>query len=253
MIMIIIFLMGISIGSFLNVCIFRIPAHKSIIHPGSFCPHCLKPIPFYYNIPLVSYLILRGKCANCDLKIPIQYPLVEWLGGVLSVLTYLKFGLSPLFFFYMIFIYFLIVIAFIDFHTGMIFNRVIVIQFLAGLIFNLVFKVIPWKDATLGLLIGGGTLFLFALLGKTLFHKESMGMGDVKLAAIAGFYLGFKSILIALYLAFFLALIIIILLKYIKKQPSITHIPMGPFFAAALILFIYCGDSIINWYLKLIF
>ncbi len=246
------FCIGAVFGSFLNVCIYRLPKSQSLAKPGSHCPHCKKPIPFYLNIPILSYLVIRGRCRSCGSKISIQYPLVELAAGVLTLLAFHKFGLSASFFFYTVFIYFLIVIAVIDLRTQMIYNKVLILLFIYGLIFNLLFPVISWQVAGLGLLLGGGAMLLFAVLGKALFKKESLGMGDVKLAACGGFFLGWKMILIALYGGFFLALILIIFLKLLRLMPKNEYIPLAPFLAAGLIVFLFWGNWLIDNYFQLI-
>ncbi len=252
MIIILFFIFGMLIGSFLNVCIYRLPLKKSIIYPSSRCPHCGVSIPFYHNIPLISYIILGGKCKNCLKSISLQYPLVELLSGLLTVLTYLKFGLNAELIFYLVFIYFLIIIGFIDLKTHLILNNILFFMIGAGVGINLIFKTIPWIEAGIGFVTGGAVMFFIALLGKVIFKKESLGMGDVKFVAVAGFYMGWKMIIPSVYFGFVLTLIAIIILRLISKIKAGDYIPLGPFIASGLLIFVFWGNVIMNYYWELV-
>jgi leader peptidase (prepilin peptidase)/N-methyltransferase len=247
-----VFIIGAVFGSFLNVCIYRLPEKISLIFPSSSCPVCKKRIPFWANIPILGYLILKGKCYECSSRISIRYPLVELFAGILTVLSFLQFGFSVQFFIYTIFIYFLIVIAFIDIKTHLIYNKVLIIFFATGVITQIIIPFISWEQAVLGLIAGGSSMFFVALLGKWLFKKESLGMGDVKFAAVCGFFTGWLNILIALYLGFVLAFISITLHNRIKKRKISGYIPLGPFLAAGLILFLFWGKEISSFYLSMV-
>ncbi len=245
---IIAFIFGTVIGSFLNVCIYRIPKNISLVRPGSFCPNCGTHIPFYHNIPLLSYLILRGRCHACQHPISIRYFIVELFTGLLTVVTYHKFGLTPSFVFYMIFIYFLVVISFIDLSTQLIFNRMLGYLLAFGILFNLIFNVRPWSEAIPGFLAGGGSLLFFAILGKALFKKESMGMGDVKFAAVLGFFLGWKMVLLALLVGFMYAILAFLFLAISGKNRLQDYLPMAPFFTVGSVTFVYWGSTLLQWY-----
>lgn len=246
------FIAGASIGSFINVCIYRIPQNFSIVRPGSYCPECKSEIAFYHNIPLISYLLLRGKCVSCGVSISLRYPIIELLTGIITIFTYYKFGFSYEFLFYLNFIYFAILIAVIDYYTQKIYNSVIAALWFSGILLNLAFPVIDWSLALFGIFAGGSVMFLIAILGKVLFKKESMGMGDVKFSAAAGFFLGWKMVLISIYFGFILALLAIIILKIGNKIKSGNYIPFGPFIAAGLIIFVFFGNTIIGLYLRLV-
>lgn len=248
MIEIILLTIGAVFGSFLNVCIYRIPRKISLVKPASFCPHCRTRIPFYHNIPLLSYLILKGRCHSCKKSISFRYPVVEGIAALFTLLTYLKFGLTPAFLFYTVFIYFLIAIGFIDLSTKMIYNQWLIYMFAAGIILNVVLDVMPWIQAGIGFLAGGGIMLFFALLGQLLFKKESLGMGDVKFAAIAGFFLGWKLILFALFFGFVIAFAGMMILVPMGKIRFGEYLPLGPFLVLALIIFVYWGSSFVNWY-----
>ena len=168
---VIVFAFGSCIGSFLNVCIYRIPENRSIVFPGSFCPSCKNAIPFYLNIPILSYVFLMGKCKFCKIKISIRYPLIEALTGIFALLLFLKFGLIPSFFYWFVFISTLITISFIDFDHQIIPD---IISLPGIIIFASSFYFLPEitiKDTILGILLGGGSLyavaFLYYLIKKT--------------------------------------------------------------------------------------
>ncbi|MCB0283667.1 MAG: prepilin peptidase [Calditrichaeota bacterium] len=243
-----VFFLGNIFGSFLNVCIYRLPENLSLVKPGSFCPSCKNPVRAWQNVPIFSYVFLKGKCGNCGSRISAQYPIVELISGLITVLTYYYFGLTPVFFVYTVFIYFLIVIAFIDYKTELIYNKVLITLLVFGLIFNVFYPFMAWEAGLYGLLAGGGILFLFSLLGKILFKKEALGMGDVKLAAVAGFFLGMQNVLIAIYFGFIIALVTMVVLRIFKKAELKGKIPLGPFLAAGLIVFLFWGKLIINVY-----
>lgn len=246
------FFMGSILGSFLNVCIYRLPENLSIVKPRSFCPSCKQPIKAWQNIPILSYLLLKGKCGNCGKKISIQYPLVEMISGIVTVLAYYHFSLNPQFFIYLVFIYFLIVIAFVDYKTQLIYNKVLLLLLIYGIAGELVFRFINLQDALFGILAGGGSMFLISLLGKAMFKKDALGMGDIKMAAVAGFYVGWLNILIALYVGFVLAFLVMVIRSIIKKTKLQGRIPLGPFLALGLVVFLFWGKQIVGFYLSIV-
>ncbi len=245
-----IFVFGLIIGSFSNVCIYRIPRNESLIRPGSHCPQCHKPIQHYDNIPIISYLVLQGKCRYCGQKIPIKYPLVELLTGVMYLTLYLFYGFQPITFIYMVLCSVLIIISFIDLKERII-PDVLSIPFIAvGFIFSFFLKNISPANSLLGILTGGGSLLLIAVAGTYLFKKESMGGGDVKLAAMIGAFLGWQLTLLSLFLGFFLGSLIGIVIL-IKNKGKGEIVPFGPFIAMGTIISILWGENIINWYLMI--
>jgi len=250
MIAIITFFFGTVFGSFLNVCIYRLPRKISLITPGSFCPKCGTHIPWYFNIPIISYIILRGECHYCQQPISIRYPIIELLTALVTLVSYFKFGISGEFVFYTVFAYFLIVISFIDLSTQMIYNKLLVLLLVVGVILNFIFDIIPWQEALLGVISGMVLMLLFALIGYVLFRKESLGMGDVKFAGVAGFFLGWKLIGVAIFVGFFLAFIFILLLMFSKRISMGVYIPMGPFLVLSILIFVYWGSSILQLYLN---
>lgn len=238
-----VFVFGAAIGSFLNVCIFRLPAKTSLVKPNSRCPHCHHPIRFYDNIPIISFFLLQGRCRDCDTPISWRYPLVELITAVLALLLFIKFGLSLKFLAFFIFTAVLIVITFIDLDHQIIPD----ILTLPGIpIFFLVaifMAEVPWLDALLGLLIGGGILFVIAIVYELITKREGMGGGDIKLLAMIGGFLGWKSLIFILLFSSFAGAIVGIAAIIIKKQDMKYAVPFGPFLSAAVIAYIFWGEN----------
>ncbi|MCX5885387.1 MAG: prepilin peptidase, partial [Proteobacteria bacterium] len=192
------FLLGSAIGSFLNVCIYRLPLNISIILPPSHCPTCKRPIPFYDNIPILSYILLRGKCRSCNAPISFQYPFVEFLTGLVALALTLRFGLSLTTIIYFIFISALLVITFIDLKYQIIPDVISLPGIGIGLLASLVLPSISFLDSLLGILVGGGSLLIISYTYYFLTKREGMGLGDVKLLAMIGAFLGWQGALIGL-------------------------------------------------------
>jgi leader peptidase (prepilin peptidase) / N-methyltransferase len=250
MITAIVFVIGLVIGSFSNVCIYRIPRGESLIRPGSHCPQCNKPIKPYDNIPLISYLILGGKCRYCGKQIPFQYPLVELLTGLLYLSLYLFFGLQLVTFVYMLLGTVLIIITFIDLKEKIIPDVLSYPFIMIGFLFSFFRKDLTPINSLLGILAGGGSLLLIAVAGTYLFKKEAMGGGDVKLAAMIGAFLGWQLTLLSLFFGFFLGAVIGIIVLVLSKGKS-EIVPFGPFIALGTMIAIFWGENIIHWYLML--
>jgi len=237
------FMVGAVVGSFLNVCIFRLPEGRSIIRPSSHCPHCQKPIRFYDNIPLVSFIVLKGKCRDCGGKISWQYPVVEFLTAVLCAALFHSFGFSWMGLVFFVFVCVLIVVAFIDLEHQIIPDVItlpgIPLFFLLAV---LVVKV-PWKEALLGVLIGGGVLFAIAFAYEKIAKREGMGGGDIKLLAMIGGFLGWKSLIFVLLFSSLVGALVGIGIMIAKKQDMKYAVPFGPFLAAAAVAYIFWGDA----------
>lgn len=241
------FIFGAAIGSFLNVCIFRIPAHESIVKPLSQCPHCHQPIRFYDNIPMISFLVLRARCRDCGGKISWRYPLVELITALLALLLFMKFGLTLNFLVFFIFTAVLITISFIDLDHQIIPDILslpgIPIFFLAA-----IFIVrLPWQEALIGLLIGGGMLFLIAFVYELLTKREGMGGGDIKLLAMIGGFLGWKSLIFVLLFSSLAGAVVGITAMIIKKQDMKYAVPFGPFLSLAAVAYIFWGEIFIRF------
>ena len=248
-----IFMIGLVIGSFSNVCIYRLPRNESVIFPASHCPSCNQSIKWYDNIPLLSYLILKGKCRFCQNKISAQYPLVEFLTGYIYLVLFLLYGLQLKTFIYMLFCSALIIITFIDLKEQII-PDVISLPFIAlGFLFSFFLKDISPIDSLLGILSGGGSLLLVAAAGSYLFKKEAMGGGDIKLAAMVGAFLGWQLALLSLFLGFFFGAIcgVIVLIKNKEKSEQSDAVPFGPFIALGTVIALFFGQAILKWYFML--
>lgn len=239
---------GLIMGSFLNVAIYRLPRGLSLVTPRSHCPSCGKPIKFYDNIPLISYILLRGRCRECGAHISWRYPLVEGLTALCLAALFLEYGLSVKWVTYSVLTLFLIPISFIDVEKGLILNKLTIPCFILGILLVLAFQIETWKDALLGALIGGAVMWLIAVLGKLLFKKESLGMGDVKLLVMIGVYVGFPDVLISLFFGVLAAAIFILGGFILKKLRFGNTIPFGPFIAIGTLVYLVWGGAILNWY-----
>jgi leader peptidase (prepilin peptidase)/N-methyltransferase len=244
------FIFGLAVGSFLNVCIYRLPRGESIVWPPSRCPHCDRPIRPLDNIPLLSYLMLRGRCRDCQAPIPLHYPAVEALTGILFALLYRKFGLSVELGMGVVLVCLLLVITFIDLHFKLILNKLTVIGTVSGLFLALLPGRPAWLDAVVGIVAGGLLMLFIAYFGEALFKKESMGMGDVKMGAMIGAFLGVKGVLMALFLGFLLAGIFSAGGILMRKLSRKSYLPFGPFIAAGALISFLWGPALVNWYLE---
>lgn len=249
MIVAIVAILGLILGSFLNVVIHRLPRKLSLIHPGSRCTTCSKPIRFYDNIPLVSYTILKGRCRHCGARISLRYPLVELLTAICLAGLYIKYGLTGEFLAYAALTLFLIPISFIDLDKRLILNRLTIPCFFAGIALVLGFNIQPWARALLGAVSGGIIVLLIAILGKAIFRKESMGMGDVKLLICIGVYVGFPGVALCLFFGVFLAALLIIAGMILGRLRMGDTIPFGPFIAVGAMIYLLWGESLLGWYL----
>ncbi|TSC90927.1 MAG: leader peptidase (prepilin peptidase) / N-methyltransferase [Parcubacteria group bacterium Gr01-1014_2] len=249
-----IFLFGLTIGSFLNVLIFRLPENKSILG-FSKCRKCKKRIAWPDNIPILSFLLLRGRCRNCNSKISFQYPLVELLTSLLFLISFFVYGENPLPLIYILFLVsLLIVIAFIDFKHFLILDSLILSGFIVSalLIFNFQLSIFNFpnceiincffKDAFWGASFFAGIyLFLFLIS-----RGKWLGFGDVKLAALLGFTMGLKNSVDIFYLTFLIGFIFAIILLVFKKAGLKTEMPLGTLMAGASILFLLSGFSFLD-------
>lgn len=244
----VIFTFGACIGSFLNVCIWRLPESQSIVSPPSKCPNCNKPIRFYDNIPIISYIWLWGKCRACRKPISIRYPLVEIITGLFACITAIKFGISYEALIYFIFIAALIVTTFIDIDHQIIPDIISLPGIAIGLLFSIVFESLHYKDSLIGILIGGGSLFLIAWGYHFFTGKDGMGGGDIKLLAMIGAFIGWKGVFFTIFVSSATGSIIGIMLMLIKQKDLKLAVPFGPFLAIGAILYIFFGPELLSWY-----
>jgi leader peptidase (prepilin peptidase) / N-methyltransferase len=243
--------LGAIVGSFLNVCISRLPKEESIVRPGSHCPKCKTPIQYYDNIPLLSYLLLGGKCRHCKAPISIQYPIVEAITALSSFFLFITFGVSLSFFYYFSFVAALIVITVIDLYHQIIPDVISLPGIVIGLLGSLVIPQITFWSSLIGVLSGGGSLFLVATVYQWLFKREGMGGGDVKLLAMIGAFLGWKAVILTIFLSSFIGSIIGITVMLIKGKDFKYAIPFGPFLALGAVISLFWGENLISWYLYL--
>ena len=240
---------GALIGSFLNVCIIRLPKEESIITPGSHCPHCKKAIKFYDNVPLISYLLLGGKCRYCKNTISFQYPLVEGITALSSLFLLMRFGPSLSYLVYFAFVTALIVITVIDLYHQIIPDVITLPGIGIGLLASLIFPHIAFLDSLIGVLLGGGSLFLVATLYQWFFKREGMGGGDVKLLAMIGAFLGWKAVILTILLSSLIGSITGIIIMVLKGKDFKYAIPFGPFLSLGAVIALFFGENIIRWYL----
>ena len=247
---IIIFIFGICIGSFMNVCIYRLPLSKSIINPSrSTCPNCNNIIRFYDNIPILSYLLLKARCRHCNTHISIRYFIVELLGGFFALFTYLKFGISIEGFLYYLLISSLIILTFIDIDHQIIPDVITVPGIPIFFLGSFAFTAINFQESLIGILAGGGGLLLIAVTYNLISKKEGMGGGDIKLLAMLGAALGWQGVIFIIFIASAMGTLVGIILMLRTRRGLKLAVPFGPFLSAAAIIYIFFGHSIINWYL----
>ena len=251
MILIFIFFLGAIVGSFLNVCIYRLPRDESILFPPSHCPHCGKPVRLYDNIPIVSYVILRGKCRHCKEAISARYPIVETISGLLSMALVMKYGLTLHLILLLLFVFSLIIITFIDLDYQIIPDILSIPGIFAGICASFFIPMAYWIDSILGILLGGGFLFIIAITYKWVTHREGMGGGDIKLLAMVGAWLGWKAIPFILFSSSFIGALIGGISLLLSRKSLRYKIPFGPFISIASIIYIFFGPEIINWYISL--
>ena len=238
--------LGAAIGSFLNVLIHRLPEEQSIVFPASRCPRCGRAIRFYDNIPVLSYILLRGRCRDCGEKIALRYPLVEAITAAFSLLLFWKYGVTFQWLVSFAFVCALIVITFIDLDHQIIPDVIslpgIPIFFLAAVF---VMK-LRFLDAFLGFLIGGGVLYGIAFVYELLTKREGMGGGDIKLLAMIGAFLGWQSLLFVLLFSSLLGAVVGIAVMLAKGQDMKYAVPFGPFLSAAAAAYIFIGDAVMR-------
>ena len=258
------FIFGAIVGSFLNVCIYRIPKEMTLLG-RSYCPQCKTLIPLYRNIPILSFLLQKGQSACCKKPISFQYPVIEFLTGLLSLATLLHFGrlsqnfipltANPLIHYFIWFLCFicpLIVITFIDMRH-MIIPDVISLPFIGVGIAIQIFEQYPdfltaFKISGLGILIGGGSLLLLAEIISRIKKVDAMGGGDIKLTAMLGAFLGIKAIVFIFFVSSVIALFYFVLIKIRKQAQKNQQIPFGPFLSLAAMIYFLYGRELTHLY-----
>jgi leader peptidase (prepilin peptidase) / N-methyltransferase len=242
------FVFGLTVGSFANVCISRLPKKESIVFPASHCPNCNKPIHAMDNIPLISYLLLKGQCRNCKQKISIIYPAIELVTGLLMAAVFYRFGFSWECLIFAIVVPALVIITAIDIEHQIIPDVItlpgIPLGLAAGSYLN------GWLDSVLGLALGGGMFWLLAEGYFRLRGKMGMGGGDIKYIAAAGALMGWVQVLFIIFIGALAGGIFGGIGMGVKKLDFLSRIPFGPFLALATLISIFFGDPIVDWYLN---
>ena len=238
-------LVGLMIGSFLNVLVLRLPARESVVAPGSRCPRCKTPLRWYHNIPLVSWVALRGRCATCKEPISWQYPAVEALTAAIWGVTAWKLGATPEALHAVVFLTLLLAIAVADLRFYIIPDELSV----GGAVLGLALAFLPGAptilQALVGAVVGGGVLWIVAIVGTWAFRKEAMGGGDIKMLAMIGAFLGWKGALLTIFLGALAGTLVFVPLAWKTDR----LVPFGVFLAVGAALALTVGDDLLAWYL----
>jgi leader peptidase (prepilin peptidase)/N-methyltransferase len=240
---------GALIGSFLNVVILRLPDDKqSIVYPASHCPRCSSALHWYENIPVISYLFLRGRCGHCKEPISLQYPLVELTMALLAAAIMYKFNLSLTSAGYFIFSAALLVIIVIDIHHQIIPDVISLPGIILGVLFSFVNPTVTWQSSLIGLLAGGGLLYAVAFF-YFLFRKvDGMGGGDIKLLAMIGAWLGWQSLPFVIFTSSLSGSLIGLIAMFYQKKGGQTRIPFGPFLSLSALIYTFYSESILYYF-----
>ncbi|MCE3222455.1 MAG: pilD [Nitrospira sp.] len=247
-----VFLFGAVIGSFLNVCIYRLPRAESVAWPASRCPFCGQAIAVYDNIPLLSYLMLRGRCRSCRASISIQYPLVEAANAIGYVGVFWMFGFTAVACVYAALVSALIVVTGTDLSHTMIPDAVTLPGIVVGVLCAALILPIGIVDSMLGVLVAGGILWFLAWISPYVFGKEGMGGGDIKLMAMVGSFIGWQPALLAIMIGSLVGSLVgggLIAAGVMRRE---HYIPFGPFLAVGSLLALFFHQPLFEWYWSLI-
>lgn len=244
-----IFISGLIIGSFLNVCIYRIPRGESLVLSRSKCPHCGHLLKWWELMPIISFVILKGKCSECGEPISWYYSLVELFTAIIFVILFLKFNLTSTFFVYVFLFSVLLILSGIDIRFGVIPDIISIPGIIMGVVLSLFLNHIDIINSLLGLAAGGGVLLLIAYISK-----GGMGGGDVKMMAMIGAFVGWKISLLSIFLGAFIGAVNGVILILINKDKNIkSALPFGPYLSFATLISILYYDIIISFYLDFFF
>lgn len=243
-----VFVLGAVTGSFLNVCIHRMPRDESIIRPSSYCPACRNPVRPIDNIPIVSFLLLGGKCRHCREPISWRYPVVEFLNAMGYVLLLWKFGPTALTLVYALLYSALLVVTFIDLAHQIIPNEITLPGIVVGMIAASFILPQGFWSSFIGFLLGGGLFYLIADLSHRILKQEGMGGGDIKLIAMIGAFLGWQSVLLTIFIGALLGSLVGLFLILVSGKGRKYPIPFGPFLSLGALASLFWGSEILWWY-----
>lgn len=272
MIPVLVFLFGLALGSFLNVCIYRLPRGESVVSPRSRCPHCQRPIAAYDNIPLLSYVILRGRCRHCRARISVFYPLVELVTAALLVAIYLRHGFTPAGVKSTLLVLALVVLIITDLRERILPDRVTYLGLGVGLLLalwtpvgdgsaaalaraltlTLSPRILSLADALLGALVWAGMLYAVGELFYRVRKIEGLGLGDVKMTAMLGAFFGLKLTLLTLLLGCLLGSTLGGLFMLLTRKSRRYELPLGSFLGLAALVTLFWGDALLRWYASLL-
>ncbi len=242
-------LLGAIVGSFLNVVILRLPdSNQSIVFPASHCPRCSSSLRWYENIPILSYIFLRGKCSHCKLHISLQYPLVEIMMALLAAALMHTFQLSIASAGYFIFCAALLVIIFIDIHHQIIPDVISLPGIVLGVIFSFVSPTVSWQSSLIGLLVGGGVLYAVAFFYFLLRKVDGMGGGDIKLLAMIGAWLGWQSLPFVIFASSLSGSLVGLIAMFYQRKGGRTRIPFGPFLSLSALVYTFFSEKILYFF-----
>ncbi|NDJ22937.1 prepilin peptidase [Nostoc sp. B(2019)] len=260
---VIVFTLGASIGSFINVVVYRLPAGLSILWPPSRCPHCLNQLKAYDNVPVLGWVWLKGRCRYCKSKISVRYPVVEAITGIVFLLIFFIFKVSILTLSYWAFCSWLLALSLIDLDTMTLPNALTQSGLVVGIIFQMMVGFLPeasWEalvnhlmKAIVGAVLGLWLFDAIAIIGSIAFGKAAMGAGDAKLAAMMGAWLGWKYLLLASFVACALGALAGGGAMIMRSQQLGQKIPFGPFLALGSVITLFGGEAILSSYLRLFF
>ena len=242
--------LGLIVGSFLNVCIYRLPRRESVVWPGSRCGSCDRPLAWYENVPLVSYAMLRGRCRTCGSHISLRYPIIEAITMVVFLLHWHVWGLQPILLPRLLFACALIVLFAIDLEHQILPNVITLPGLVIGLLFSVFLPPGLWA-ALAGAAFGGGILWLIAEVWMRLRGVEAMGFGDVKMLAMIGAFLGLKAVILTFVLSSFIGGVVGAVLIASRRGRLSSAVPFGTMLAAAALVASLQGDEIVRWYLSM--
>jgi leader peptidase (prepilin peptidase)/N-methyltransferase len=238
---------GLCVGSFLNVCIYRLPRGESLVSPGSRCPKCKRPLRWFDNIPVLSWLVLRGRCARCGSPISLQYPVVELVTALVWVAIAWFTPAGWLLASRLVLATALIVLFMIDLEHQLLPNAITLPGIVAGFLFSLVAPPGP-ADSLIGIVAGGGVLYAIAAGYYALRKEEGMGMGDVKMLAMVGAFLGWRAVLLTLVLSSFTGAVIGVAMMWAQRGNLRYALPFGTFLALGTFVTMLFGDDLLRWY-----